>query len=96
MISLNYQMVLILCQIFKFISSLSKRKPDTLTTYHPIHININRINNRLVFKTKDGYNLEFQTPETMKLLGSTKKLIGKTKNGGNVPSYEVFEVVLVQ
>ena len=34
--------------------------------------------------------------ETMKLLGSTKKLIGKTKNGENVPRLEVVEVVLVQ
>ena len=32
----------------------------------------------------------------MKLFGSTKKLMDKTKNGENVPSLEVFEVVLVQ
>ena len=32
----------------------------------------------------------------MKLFGSTKKLIDKTKNGENVPSLEVVEVVLVQ
>ena len=56
---------------------------------------MNRINssysleNRLMFKRKDGYKVELQTPETMKLLGSTKKLIDKTKNGGNVPSLEV-------
>ena len=31
----------------------------------------------------------------MKLFGKSKKLIDKTKNGGNVPSLEVFEVVLV-
>ena len=30
---------------------------------------------------KDGYNLELQTPETVKLFGSTKKLLDKTKNG---------------
>ena len=35
-------------------------------------------------------------PETMKLFGSTKKLIDKTKNGENVPSLEVAEVVFVQ
>ena len=35
-------------------------------------------------------------PETMKLSGCTKKLIDKTKNGENVPSLEVVEVVLVQ
>ena len=32
----------------------------------------------------------------MKLFGSTKKLIEKTKNGEKVPSLELFEVVLVQ
>ena len=31
----------------------------------------------------------------MKLLGSTKKLIDKTKNVENVPSLEVVEVVFV-
>ena len=35
-------------------------------------------------------------PETMKLFGSTKKLIDKMKNGKKVPSLEVVEVVLVQ
>ena len=49
-----------------------------------------------MFKIKDGYNLELQTPETMKLFGSTKKLIGKTKNGEKLPSLQVVEVVLVQ
>ena len=72
------------------------KKHETLTTIPPIHIYINRINNRLVFKIKDGYKLELQTPETMKLFGSTKKLIDKTKNGEKVPSLEVVEVVLVQ
>ena len=32
----------------------------------------------------------------MKLLGSTKKIIDKTKNEGSVPSLEVVEMVLVQ
>ena len=32
----------------------------------------------------------------MKLFGSTKKLIEKTKNGEKVPSLELFEVVLLQ
>ena len=49
-----------------------------------------------MFKIKDGHKLELQAPETMKLFGSTKKLIDKTKNGENVPSLEVVEVVLVQ
>ena len=33
---------------------------------------INRINNRLVFKIKDGYRLELQTPKTMKLICNIK------------------------
>ena len=45
---------------------------------------------------KDGYKLELQSPETVKLFGSTKKLIDETKNGENVPSLQVIEVVLVQ
>ena len=49
-----------------------------------------------MFKIKDGYKLELQTPEIQKSFGNTKKLIGKTKNGKNVPSIEVAEVVLVQ
>ena len=48
------------------------KKHETLTAIPPIHVCINRINYRLVFKTKIGYKLELQTPETMKLFGSTK------------------------
>ena len=32
------------------------KKHKILTAIPPIHIYVNRINNRLVFKTKDGYN----------------------------------------
>ena len=72
------------------------RKHETLTKIPPIHVYINRINNRLVFKIKEGYKVELQTPETMKLFGSTKKVTDKTKNGEKVTSLEVVEVVLVQ
>ena len=54
------------------------------------------INKKLVFNIKDGYKLEIQTHETMKLFGSTRKLIDKTKNGENVPTLQVVKVVLVQ
>ena len=47
-------------------------KHETLTTIFPIHVYTNRINNRLVFKIKDGYKSELQMPETMELFGSTK------------------------
>ena len=45
-------------------------------------------------KIKTGYYLELLTPETMKLLGSTKSKI-KDKNGENVPYLEIAEVVLL-
>ena len=50
-----------------------------------IQIYINKIENRITFKIKDGYCLELLTPETMKLLGSTENKITKENNGENVP-----------
>ena len=49
-----------------------------------------------MFKIKEGYNLESQMSETMKLFGSTRKLIEKTKNGEKVPTLEEVESVSVQ
>ena len=72
------------------------KKHETLTTVPPIYIYMNRINNRLVFEIKDGYKLELQSLETVKLFGSKEKLIEKTKSGENVPSLGVVEVVLTQ
>ena len=72
------------------------KKHETLTTIPLIHVYTNRINNRFVFKIKGGYKLDLQTPETMKLFSTTKKIIDKIKNGEKVPSLEVVEVVLVQ
>ena len=48
------------------------KKQEILTTIYRIHVYINRINNKLVFKIKDGYEPELQTPDIMKLFGSTK------------------------
>ena len=56
---------------------------------------MNMINNRLVFKIINGYKLELQTTETLKLFGSTKKVIEKKKNGASLPSLQVAEVFLV-
>ena len=55
------------------------KKYETLITIPPIYVYINIINNRLVFKIKDGYKLELQTPETMNLFDSTKNSIDETK-----------------
>ena len=60
-----------------------------------VQIYVNKIENRVTFKIKNGYALELQTPETMKLLGSTENKIIKDKNGENVPHLEITEVVLV-
>ena len=60
-----------------------------------IRIYINKIENRIIFKIKTGYNLEFLTSETMKLLGSTENKITKDKNGDSVPHLDINEVVLV-
>ena len=49
----------------------------------------------IVFKIKTGYKLELLSPETVKLLGSTKKDIDQDKNGEDVPKLESVEVVLV-
>ena len=60
-----------------------------------IRMYINRFENRITLKIKNGYYLELLTPETMKLLGSTESKITKDKNGENVPHLEVVELVLV-
>ena len=44
---------------------------------------------------KTGGYLEVLTPETMKLLGSTKSKITKNENGENACHLEITEVVLV-
>ena len=52
-------------------------KPETLTTVPSIHVYITIINNRLVFEKRDGYNLELQTPETMKFIWQQKTITKK-------------------
>ena len=48
-----------------------------------------------LFKIKNGYSLELLAAETMKLLGSTKNIMTKDKNGESVPHVEITEVILV-
>ena len=48
------------------------KKHETLPTNPYIHIYINRINNIVMFKVKDGYKLDLQTHEAIKLFGGTK------------------------
>ena len=69
---------------------LKKHGEDT----DKVQIYVNKIENRITFRIKNGYILELLTPETMKLLGSTKNKVTKDKNGENVPHLEITEVVL--
>ena len=55
---------------------------------------MNRIKKGIVFKIKRGYNLELLTPETMKLLASTKKDVDTDKDDESAPKLESVEVVL--
>ena len=49
------------------------------TQFPPIQIYLNKIKNRIAFKIKAGYRSELLTPETMKLLGGTKKMLIQIK-----------------
>ena len=71
------------------------KKHETLAENPPIQIYPNKIKHRIVFKIKTGHKLELLSPETMKLLGSTKKDVDKDKDGEDVPKLESVEVVLV-
>ena len=71
------------------------KKHETLTDNPSIQIYPNKTKNKIVFKIKNGYKLELLTPKTMKLLGSTKKVVDKDKNGETVPKIESVKVVLV-
>ena len=71
------------------------KKQETLAENPPIQIYPNKIKNRIVFKIKTGYELKLLSPETMKLLRSTKKDVDKNKDGEHVPKLESVEVVLV-
>ena len=89
---LNYLIHHIQYQIFKIILSifLSENVDNSL-----IKIYVNKIENRVKFKVKNGYYLELLTPETMNLLGSTESKITEDKNGENVPHLEIVELVLI-
>ena len=71
------------------------KKHGENTNKPSVQIHVNKIENRITFKIKDGYSLELLTPETMKLLGSTKNKITEDKNGENDPDLEITPVVLV-
>ena len=71
------------------------KKHETVTDNPSIMIYVNKIENRLTFKIKAGYYLELLSPETMKLLRTTKSKITKDENGENVYHSEITEIILV-
>ena len=51
------------------------KKHEENTDERSIQIYVNKIENRITFKIKDGYSLELLRKETMKLLGRTENKI---------------------
>ena len=88
-------MDLILYQIFKIILSIFYKKHGESVGNPSVQIYVNKIENRVTFKIKNGYSLEILTSETMELLGSTEKKVTKDKTSENVPYLEITEVILV-
>ena len=76
---------------FEYILKKHGENTDKLS----VQIYVNKIENRVILKIKNGYSLKLLTPETMKLLGSTENKITKDKDGENVPHLEITEVILV-
>ena len=86
MMNLICIMDVILLKTSKTTLNLSSKKYETLTEIPPVQIYTNKIKSRIVFKIKTGSKLELLFPETMKLLGSTKKMLIKIKMGKMYPN----------
>ena len=71
------------------------KKHETLTENPPFKMYPKKTKNRIVIKIKTRYKLELLTPETMKLLGRTKKDVDSDKNSENIPKLESVEIALV-
>ena len=75
------------------------KKHETLTENPPVQIYPNKIKNRIVLKIKTGYKLELSSPETMKLLGSKKKMLTKIKMEKmcqNQNLLKLFQFIVIQ
>ena len=67
------------------------KKQETIEVNPPIKIYPNKIKNRIVFKIKSGYKLEWLSPETMKLLRRSKNDVDKDKDGEDIPKLELLK-----
>ena len=81
MTNLNCLMDHILYQIFKIIFNIFKKKHGQNIDNPSVKIYVNKIENRITFKVKNGCSLELLTPETVKSLGRIENKITKDKNG---------------
>ena len=68
------------------------KKHETITDNPPVQIYTNKLKNNIIFKIKTGCKLELLSPETMKLLGSTKNDVDQGKDGEDVSKLEPVEV----
>ena len=73
-------LILILIDVIQDYFEFIIKKQETFTEDSPVEIYPNRIKSRIVFKIKTGYKLELLSPETMRLLGSIKRVVVKDKN----------------
>ena len=83
---MNYLMDHVLYQIVSRLFWINIKKHTEKTDNPAIRICVNKIENRITFKTKRGYYLELLTPETMKLLGGTKSKMVKNENSEIAPN----------
>ena len=68
-----------LFQTFKINLNILLKIHKAIADNPPVQIYVNKIKKRIVFEIKTGYKLELVSPETMKLLGSAKKMLIKKK-----------------
>ena len=79
----------------KYVTLSNHKKHEKGADNPPIRVFLNKLESRITFTVKTGYFLELLTPETMKLIASTKNMIAMCKHGGNVPHLEINKVLLL-
>ena len=84
----------LISDIQDYFESIFKKHNENIDN-RSIKIYVNKIENRITFKIKNGYYLELLTTETMKLLGSAESKTTKDKNSENMSHLEITELVLV-
>ena len=72
------------------------RKHETNANNPSMKIYVNKLEKRITIKLKIGYYPDLLTPQSMKLLRSTKSKITKDKNSEILPHLEITEVVSIQ